>query len=70
MAKAKIVVIMPAYNAAKTLKKTYSDIPKNLASEVILVDDASADKTVSIAKKLGLSRGKGYKCGRKKVFNW
>ncbi len=50
----KIVVIMPAYNAAKTLEKTYHDIPQGLAEEVILVDDQSQDKTVKIAKKLGL----------------
>ncbi len=43
---------MPAYNAGKTLEKTYWDIPKGLASEVILVDDASRDETLKIAKKL------------------
>jgi len=52
--KLKIVVIMPAYNAAKTLVKTYNDIPKDIIDEIILVDDDSADKTVKIAKKLGL----------------
>lgn len=45
---------MPAYNAAKTLKKTYNDIPKNIVDEIILVDDSSADKTTVIAKELGL----------------
>lgn len=45
---------MPAYNAAKTLEKTYRDIPRGVASEIILVDDASGDQTVSLAKKLGL----------------
>lgn len=45
---------MPAYNAAKTLEKTYRDIPKGLAQEVILVDDASRDETVNIARKLKL----------------
>lgn len=52
--KFKTIVIMPAYNAAKTLQKTFSDIPKEIVSEVILVDDASADETVNIAQKLGL----------------
>lgn len=52
--KPKVIVIMPAYNAAKTLEKTYNDIPKDVVDEIILVDDASADKTVKIAKKLGL----------------
>ncbi len=45
---------MPAYNAAKTLIKTYNDIPKEVIDEVILVDDDSGDKTVKIAKKLGI----------------
>ena len=45
---------MPAYNAAKTIKKTYSDIPKDLNAEVIVIDDASGDKTAEIAKKMGL----------------
>jgi len=45
---------MPAYNAAKTIEKTFNDIPKGLASKVLVVDDASADTTVKIAKKLGL----------------
>lgn len=50
----KVVVIMPAYNAAKTLVSTHQDIPKDAVDEIILVDDASADKTVKIAKRLGL----------------
>jgi len=50
--KKEIVVIMPAYNAEKTLAKTYKAIPKNIINEIILVDDGSHDKTVSIAKKL------------------
>jgi glycosyltransferase involved in cell wall biosynthesis len=53
--KPEVVVIMPAYNAATTLEKTYRDIPKGLASEVILVDDGSHDETVKIAKRLGLT---------------
>jgi glycosyltransferase involved in cell wall biosynthesis len=54
MVRAKVVVVMPAYNAEKTLVKTYRDIPKNLAAKIILVDDGSHDKTVRLAKKLGL----------------
>ena len=49
--KKKIVVVLPAYNAAKTLRKTFFDIPKEIISEIILVDDGSNDKTVQIAKK-------------------
>jgi glycosyltransferase involved in cell wall biosynthesis len=52
--KKKIVIIMPAYNAERTLEKTYRDIPKGLANKIILVDDDSHDETVKLAKKLGL----------------
>lgn len=52
--KYKVIVVMPAYNAEKTLEKTYNDIPKDVADEVIVVDDDSHDKTVEIAKKLKL----------------
>ncbi|MFH0948022.1 MAG: glycosyltransferase family 2 protein [Elusimicrobiota bacterium] len=48
----KIVVVMPAYNAEKTLEKTYLDIPKDIVDEIILVDDVSKDRTVEIAEKL------------------
>ena len=47
-----IVVVMPAYNAQKTLEKTYRDVPKDVVSEIILVDDGSRDKTVELARKL------------------
>lgn len=52
--KLKVVVVMPAYNAEKTLEKTYFDIPKDAVDEVIVVDDDSMDKTVEIARKLNL----------------
>ena len=42
----KVVVVLPAYNAELTLEKTYREIPKDIVDEVILVDDASSDKTV------------------------
>lgn len=45
---------MPAYNAAKTIEKTYADIPSNVVSQVIVVDDVSQDETVEIARRLGL----------------
>lgn len=51
----KVIVVMPAYNAEKTLQKTYNDIPKEFIKDVIVVDDVSGDKTVQIAKKLGLT---------------
>ena len=49
----KIVVVMPAYNAANTIEKTYRELPLDVIDEVILVDDASSDNTTEIAKKLG-----------------
>jgi len=53
--KNKIVVVMPAYNAAKTLMTTYNEIPLDIVDEVLLVDDASTDETSAIAKQLGIS---------------
>jgi len=50
----KIAVVMPAYNAEFTLRRTYEEIPKELVDDIILVDDASRDKTVDVAKELGL----------------
>lgn len=46
---------MPAYNAAKTLQQTYSEIPKEVVDEVLLVDDGSSDSTVSLAREMGLT---------------
>src|SRR3989344_3250127 len=61
----KIVVVLPAYNAAKTLKITLDAIPPNIIDDIILVDDASQDNTVEIGKNLGLktyvhSKNLGY----------
>ncbi len=50
----KIVVVMPAYNAAKTIEKTYREIPLDLVDEVVVTDDASSDETVEVAERLGL----------------
>jgi glycosyltransferase involved in cell wall biosynthesis len=52
----KIVVVMPAYNAEKTLRKTWAEIPFQIVDEVILVDDASRDNTLEVAKELGIHR--------------
>jgi glycosyltransferase involved in cell wall biosynthesis len=49
-----VIVVMPAYNAAKTLEKTVHDFPKGLVTETILVDDSSKDATVQVAQKLHL----------------
>lgn len=50
----KVAVVLPAYNAARTLKATLNELPEDFASHVILVDDCSSDDTVSLAKQLGL----------------
>src|SRR4030095_2779696 len=51
----KIVVVMPSYNAAKTLMQTVADIPRDIVDEILLVDDASSDETVKVAVELGLT---------------
>ncbi len=50
----RIAIVMPAYNAEKTLERTFHDIPPGIANDVILVDDASRDLTVDVARRLGL----------------
>lgn len=61
----KVIVVLPAYNAAKTLRATLADIPRDFVDEILLVDDASQDDTVAIAEKLGIitirhERNTGY----------
>jgi glycosyltransferase involved in cell wall biosynthesis len=51
----KIIVVMPAYNAARTLSKTVAEIPRDIVDEILLVDDASADRTVEVAGDLNLT---------------
>lgn len=68
----KIIAVLPAYNAAKTLEKTVSDIP-DIFDEIILVDDASSDNTVDLAKDLGLfvikhATNKGYGGNQKTCY--
>jgi glycosyltransferase involved in cell wall biosynthesis len=70
---ARIVIVLPAYNAAKTLEKTYADIPKEKIYKIILVDDVSQDQTVEIAKSLGLSvvihiQNRGYGGNQKTCY--
>lgn len=64
---------MPAYNAEKTLEKTFKDIPQEWVDDIVLTDDASKDNTVTIAKKLGLrvfvhERNKGYGGNQKTCY--
>jgi glycosyltransferase involved in cell wall biosynthesis len=71
----KVVVVLPAYNAEKTLEKTFLEIPMNLVDEVILVDDNSIDETFALAKKLGINHvirheiNKGYGGNQKTCYN-
>lgn len=51
----RIIVVLPAFNAEKTLEQTYSEIPLDIVDDVILVDDNSSDMTVLVAKKLGIN---------------
>lgn len=51
----RIVVVMPAYNAERTLERTHAEIPKGVVDLVILTDDASADRTVEVARRLGIT---------------
>ena len=50
----KIVVVMPVYNAEKTLEWTYREVPLDVVDKVLLVDDGSVDQTVEVAKRLGI----------------
>jgi len=72
--KMKIIAVMPAYNAELTIEKTFSDMPRGSVDEVILVDDASQDRTVEIAKRLGLTiiqhtENKGYGANQKTCYD-
>ena len=64
----KVTVVLPAYNAAKTLEKTIGEIPFDIVDDIILCDDNSTDNTVELAKKLNINHiishnvNKGYWC--------
>jgi glycosyltransferase involved in cell wall biosynthesis len=69
----KVVVVLPAYNAERTLRQTVADIPTDVVDDVILTDDASRDNTVAIAKELGLhtirhDRNRGYGGNQKTCY--
>jgi glycosyltransferase involved in cell wall biosynthesis len=71
----KIVVVMPAYNAEKTLEKTFNEIPFDIVDNVIIVDDFSHDNTLAEAEKLGIKhivtheQNKGYGANQKTCYN-
>jgi glycosyltransferase involved in cell wall biosynthesis len=70
----KIIVVLPAYNAAKTLEATVSEIPLSIVDDMILVDDASKDDTVEIAREIGIKhvirhdRNRGYGGNQKTCY--
>lgn len=71
----KIAVVLPAYNAAKTLQKTYNEIPFDIVDEVVLVDDRSKDDTVQLAGQIGIrhiiqhQKNRGYGGNQKSCYN-
>lgn len=70
-----VTVVMPAYNAEKTLKQTYDEIPFDIVDHVILVDDKSSDRTIEEAKSIGIQyiisheTNKGYGGNQKTCYN-
>jgi glycosyltransferase involved in cell wall biosynthesis len=72
-ARPNVVVVMPAYNAGRTLKMTYEELPKDTVNLVILVDDGSTDATLEVARQLGLqifvhNRNYGYGANQKTCY--
>ncbi len=71
----KVVAVLPAYNATKTLEKTYREIPFDIVDDVILCDDASPDNTIEVAKSIGIKHtirhasNKGYGGNQKTLYN-
>ena len=71
----KIWVVLPAYNAARTLQQTYDEIPRDIVDEVILVDDHSSDETIEVAQNLGIRHiirhesNKGYGGNQKTCYD-
>lgn len=69
----RVAVILPAYNAARTLERTYQEIPQDIVDEVILTDDASKDGTVALSQRLGIytlrhDRNRGYGANQKTCY--
>jgi glycosyltransferase involved in cell wall biosynthesis len=70
----KVIVVLPAYNAARTLRQTYEEIDRQVVDEIILVDDASSDQTLDVARRLGIHHiiphetNKGYGGNQKTCY--
>ncbi|MCK5846162.1 MAG: glycosyltransferase family 2 protein [Bacteroidales bacterium] len=71
----KVIVVLPAYNAERTLEKTYNEIPFDIVDDVILTDDMSNDNTIAIARKIGIKKiithdkNMGYGANQKSCYN-
>src|SRR5687767_8257543 len=70
----KVAVVLPAYNAAKTLRQTCVEIPRDVVDDIILTDDASTDDTIGVARELGLhtvvhDRNRGYGANQKSCYS-
>ena len=68
-----LIIVMPAYNAERTLRRTYDEIPHELVDEIVLVDDASWDNTAEIAQSLSIrtvihAENKGYGANQKTCY--
>jgi glycosyltransferase involved in cell wall biosynthesis len=73
--KKKVLIVLPAYNAAKTIERTYKAIPMSYIDDILLVDDKSSDETVQIAKQLGIKtiihkENKGYGGNQKTCYKY
>src|SRR5271165_6908899 len=69
----RVAIVLPAYNASRTLQRTYDDIPHDVVDDIILTDDASSDDTVALARKLGIhtlrhDRNRGYGGNQKTCY--
>jgi len=69
----RVAIVLPAYNASRTLRRTYEEIPHDLVDDVILTDDASSDDTVDLARQLGIytlrhDRNRGYGGNQKTCY--
>lgn len=69
----RLIVVLPAYNAAKTLRATHAELPHHLIDDIVLVDDASTDETAAIARELGVrtivhTRNRGYGGNQKTCY--
>ncbi|MDB5669207.1 MAG: hypothetical protein JWO25_166 [Alphaproteobacteria bacterium] len=70
----KIAVVLPAYNAARTLRQTVADIPQGIVDDIILTDDCSTDDTIGVAREMGLhtirhDRNRGYGANQKSCYS-